>query len=278
MKRFVPGLCLGCSFAAAGPVWFNATYNASTRADVSVQSTTENYTNADGGDYPGIYAPQDFNFYVTAMLSDFSGTSTGTTRLSFYTFDDRLSISGGCSSDVEQFDFYMIGGTANSNSNLTAYFTLNNPGAFRVHGGAFTAANSATTCRLWGPSVDAFLSFDSGGNQPNGQTGNLPAGGYALEISSSTFSDLFFFSGLAADASYSLDLEVIEFGPCAGDFNNDSLVDDADFPTFVYGYNLLDCADATMTPGCPADMNNDGFVDDSDFQVFVAAYNDLVCP
>jgi len=65
---------------------------------------------------------------------------------------------------------------------------------------------------------------------------------------------------------------------CPGDLNNDGFVDDADFPIFVFAYNVLDCADATMPLGCPADLNGDGFVDDADFVIFVAGYNELVCP
>ena len=66
--------------------------------------------------------------------------------------------------------------------------------------------------------------------------------------------------------------------PCFGDFNADDVVDDADFQTFVVGYDKLDCEDPTMTPGCPADLNRDGAVDDFDFQIFVVAYNNLLCP
>jgi len=65
---------------------------------------------------------------------------------------------------------------------------------------------------------------------------------------------------------------------CPADFNHDSMVDDADFIVFVAGYNILDCADPTMTPGCHADLNGDGFVEDADFVLFLAAYSELVCP
>ncbi|MBX3381315.1 MAG: dockerin type I repeat-containing protein [Phycisphaeraceae bacterium] len=65
---------------------------------------------------------------------------------------------------------------------------------------------------------------------------------------------------------------------CPGDLNNDGQVDDADFVMFAAAYNILDCADPTMSAGCPADLNADGFVDDSDFVGFVAAYNALLCP
>ncbi|MBS0188632.1 MAG: hypothetical protein JSS51_11225 [Planctomycetes bacterium] len=65
---------------------------------------------------------------------------------------------------------------------------------------------------------------------------------------------------------------------CTGDFNSDGLVDDADFQIFVVGYDILDCADASMPAGCPTDITRDGFVDDADFQKFVVAYDALLCP
>ncbi|MBX3381552.1 MAG: hypothetical protein KF805_15760 [Phycisphaeraceae bacterium] len=66
--------------------------------------------------------------------------------------------------------------------------------------------------------------------------------------------------------------------PCPADMNADGLVDDSDFIIFVVAYNILDCADPTMTAECPADLNGDGFVDDADFSIFVVAYNELLCP
>lgn len=65
--------------------------------------------------------------------------------------------------------------------------------------------------------------------------------------------------------------------PCPGDIDCDTYVMDLDFETFVFGYNLLDCADPAMTPNCPADLNTDGIVDDVDFTIFVGMYNQLVC-
>jgi hypothetical protein len=65
---------------------------------------------------------------------------------------------------------------------------------------------------------------------------------------------------------------------CNGDFNNDGMVDDADFSIFVVAYNILDCADGSMPLGCPADIARDGFVDDTDFTRFVVAYDALICP
>jgi hypothetical protein len=46
---------------------------------------------------------------------------------------------------------------------------------------------------------------------------------------------------------------------------------------FAASYNVLDCTDTSMPPGCPADLNTDGFVDDSDFVIFAGAYNELIC-
>lgn len=65
---------------------------------------------------------------------------------------------------------------------------------------------------------------------------------------------------------------------CPADFNNDTVVDDADFLIFALAYNILDCADPSMPVGCPADLNADSFVDDTDFLAFAAAYNELLCP
>lgn len=65
---------------------------------------------------------------------------------------------------------------------------------------------------------------------------------------------------------------------CEGDFNADSLVDDADFSIFITAYNTLDCTDPAMPAGCPADLNHDQVVDDADFSRFVVAYDALLCP
>lgn len=57
---------------------------------------------------------------------------------------------------------------------------------------------------------------------------------------------------------------------CAGDFNDDGLVDDADFVLFVEAYNAL--TDET------GDLTGDTLTDDSDFVEFAAAYDMLICP
>jgi len=66
--------------------------------------------------------------------------------------------------------------------------------------------------------------------------------------------------------------------PCPCDLNNDGIVADEDFPTFIFSYNVLLCSDNNMPQSCAADFNLDGSVDDADFEVFVAAYSNLVCP
>ncbi|MBN8596117.1 MAG: DUF4082 domain-containing protein [Planctomycetes bacterium] len=65
---------------------------------------------------------------------------------------------------------------------------------------------------------------------------------------------------------------------CPADFNDDGLVDDADFVLFAGWYDILDCAAPEMTPGCPADLNADNEVNDLDFVIFANAYDELLCP
>ena len=83
--------------------------------------------------------------------------------------------------------------------------------------------------------------------------------------------------GFYGDNSGSISITVA-IETCIGDLNSDGFVDDADFQIFAAAYNILDCADAAMAPGCPADLNRDGFVDDSDFSAFAVAYDALLCP
>ncbi len=60
---------------------------------------------------------------------------------------------------------------------------------------------------------------------------------------------------------------------CPGDFNFDTLVDDADFQIFVVAYDAL-----VIPPASPVcDLNADSLVDDQDFSIFVVAYDRLVC-
>ncbi|MBL8876098.1 MAG: endonuclease [Phycisphaerae bacterium] len=65
---------------------------------------------------------------------------------------------------------------------------------------------------------------------------------------------------------------------CAGDLNNDSVVDDTDFVLFSAAYDTFDCAEPSMPAGCPADLNADLVVDDADFVLFASAYDAFLCP
>jgi len=65
---------------------------------------------------------------------------------------------------------------------------------------------------------------------------------------------------------------------CIGDTNCDGVVEDGDFVDFATAYDLFDCEDPNMPPGCPADMNGDGYVDDADFVLFSQAYDNFACP
>lgn len=57
---------------------------------------------------------------------------------------------------------------------------------------------------------------------------------------------------------------------CAGDFNKDGVVDDADFGLFVVAYNQLNSGGG--------DLNFDTITDDADFSLFAVAYDSLLCP
>lgn len=81
-----------------------------------------------------------------------------------------------------------------------------------------------------------------------------------------------------ANACGSTDSPPGVLGICIGDNDCNGVVDDDDFVDFAYAYNIFDCADPNMPPGCPADMNGDGYVDDADFVLFALAYDNFACP
>lgn len=64
--------------------------------------------------------------------------------------------------------------------------------------------------------------------------------------------------------------------PCPADFNNDGMVDDADYALFNAAYSEISCPPAPAE--CPCDLNLDGVVDDSDFGLFLLSYELGVCP
>ena len=64
--------------------------------------------------------------------------------------------------------------------------------------------------------------------------------------------------------------------PCPADFNNDGMVDDADYVIFAAAYDQITCP--ALPAECPADLNLDGIVDDADFGLFLLSYEFSVCP
>lgn len=73
-------------------------------------------------------------------------------------------------------------------------------------------------------------------------------------------------------------LRPVPQGPCPADFTADSLIDDADFTSFLVQYDAFDCRFAIMPGGCSADLNADNYVDDADFVLFASGYSAMLCP
>lgn len=85
----------------------------------------------------------------------------------------------------------------------------------------------------------------------------------------------------AAENSVCNFIEPVNFGAyCAGDLNNDRLIDNDDFLLFVQGYVDFLCPRTgdDFPAGCPADLTADEQVDNADFVLFVQGYNELLCP
>ena len=66
----------------------------------------------------------------------------------------------------------------------------------------------------------------------------------------------------------------LQITDCPADFDNNGVVDDADFAIFSAAYDLF------LNPPAPArtDLNLDGYVDDQDFVIFAEAYDLYLCP
>ncbi len=271
-------LCgLAAISTAADPIWQNSNYFATTQVSAMAESPFDYLIDSQGGFFSGLFPPRDDVYTVDPTLPGGDGDSFAGSRLT-YSFDGNiLTVSGSVAADVTPGDF-MIGGSADSTSGLTVQFDLPAGGSYRVIDGSFNGTHASSSGTLLWTGGDAVFSYGSLGNQPNGESGTLSPGGYSLELSAGANSNYFYFNGLFADASFSLEIEIIAASACPGDLNNDGLVDDADFSIFVVAYDLLDCADPAMPAGCPADLNGDGVVDDADFVIFVAAYNELLCP
>ncbi|MGH7244959.1 MAG: hypothetical protein ACREJD_16210 [Phycisphaerales bacterium] len=266
------GLC-----TIAGPIWQNCNYFVDVQSSAMVQSPFDFFVDSDGVTSNGLIPPKDFSFQISLFLPEGDGDAFANSALVYTNNENVLSISGSVAADVDPGDF-MTGGSGDARSSLLIQFDLPNGGSYRVVDGSFSGTHAGSSATLSGVGRDDIFSFSSSGNQPDGESGSLTPGGYNLQISSSALSSYLFFNGLFADASFSLDIEVIPNSACVGDLNNDNQVDDADFVIFVAAYNLLDCADPSMPPGCAADLNSDAVVDDADFVIFVGAYNELVCP
>jgi len=273
----VVGVALWGSCALAAPVWENSSYFTNTKASAMAESPFDWLNYSEGGEYNGLIPPRDDFYAANVTLPDGDGESNANCRLTYSFNGNVLSISGSVSADVDPGDF-MIGGTADAVSTLKVLFDLPAGGSFRIIDGSFNGTHAGSSAALFGVGPDPIFSFDSISHQPNGESGPLGSGPYTFEIGASANSNYMFFNGLFADASFSLDIEIIATSACPGDLNNDGFVDDSDFTIFVVAYNILDCADPAMTPGCPADLNSDGGVDDADFVLFVPAYNELICP
>jgi len=270
------GVFLPCVCAVAAPVWQNSNYFTETRTSAMAESPFDFLNDSEGGNYSGLFPPRDDSYSAAVTLPAGDGQSNASCRLAYTFTGNILSISGSVSADVDPGDF-MIGGTAAATSALTVLFDLPAGGSYRIVDGFFGGTHASSSATLIGAGPDPIFTYDSIFNQASSESGPLDPGPYRLELGGSANSDYFYFNGLFADASFSLDLEIIPNIACPGDLNGDAQVDDADFTVFVAAYNLLDCADPAMAPGCPADLNADGFVDDLDFQAFVVAYDQLIC-
>lgn len=111
--------------------------------------------------------------------------------------------------------------------------------------------------------ADAFLGSDS-----------VAAGRWSIGLGADATTHTNFSQKLALVARFAF----VPKGVCAGDLNNDGIVEDSDFVMFASAYDRLDCGDPLMPMGCPADLTFDRFVDDTDFVLFVSSYDALVCP
>jgi len=271
------GFAISASCAFAAPIWQNSNYFTHTQASAMAESPFDWLNYSEGGNYSGLFPPRDDLYAANVTLPDGDGESNANCRLTYSFNGNVLSISGSVSADVDPGDF-MIGGTADAISSLKVLFDLPAGGSYRIVDGSFNGTHAGSSASLYGVGPDPIFSFDSISHQPNGEFGPLASGPYTFEIGASANSNYMFFNGLFADASFSLDIEIIANAACTGDLNNDGFVDDADFTIFVVAYNILDCADPAMASGCPADLNADGVVDDADFVLFVPAYNELICP
>lgn len=83
---------------------------------------------------------------------------------------------------------------------------------------------------------------------------------------------------LTADGEPKADaLTQFAVGECPGDFNADTVVDDADFLWFCRAYGTKNCFMGHADKRCRCDMNGDHVVDDLDFELFAYAAERAAC-
>lgn len=136
---------------------------------------------------------------------------------------------------------------------------------------------NSTTINVYGVGTDPFTYKWYKGGNPIDTNINPTAATFSLLITNAGPQDEGNYRCVVSNAYGSFTTPDIPFALCRTDFNCDGVTDDSDFTSFIAAYNILDCADPVMPPGCPADINLDGVVDDADFTAFVQAYNRLLC-
>lgn len=136
---------------------------------------------------------------------------------------------------------------------------------------------NSTTINVYGVGTDPFTYKWYKGGNPIDTNINPTAATFSLLITNAGPQHEGNYHCVVSNAYGSFTTPDIPFALCLTDFNCDGVTDDSDFTSFIVAYNILDCADPVMPPGCPADINLDGVVDDVDFTAFVQAYNRLLC-
>ncbi|MGH7244562.1 MAG: hypothetical protein ACREJD_14215 [Phycisphaerales bacterium] len=219
---------------------------------------------------PFAVAPIDSSSALTANIQQ--------NRLDRYQSNGTIGAFSGVWSGTSQIDFPMQIGRwteAGQDRVVVVGFSGDNPGLY-----VYNAATGAYVKRLWTimilPDVTV---INPRGFAPmsNGEllwTGSQ--GIFALNPTTSNSRVVYTGDNFSCEFVGAVDFSKY----CAGDINNDSFVDDADFSLFVVAYNELLCPqlETGYPAGCPSDLNGDGFVDDVDFTIFASAYNDLLCP
>lgn len=230
------------------------------------------------GHFLGAFAAED-PFAVYSVNPDWVVTSNiQQNRLDRFQSSGSIGVAGGVWSGSSLIDFPMQIGRWNESGQdriVAVGFSGSFPGLY-----VYNASSGAFVKRL----ATIVLLPDITVTNPRGfapiATGELlwTASQGIFALNPTTSSSRVIYTGDNFSCGY---IGAVDFQRyCAGDINNDSLVDDSDFSFFAVAYNQLICPtlESGYPEGCPSDLNGDGFVDDQDFLIFVAAYNALVCP